>query len=229
MMHPPISPQSQDRSHLLTQEILPWIVNGRASEEQRANAQRHLDECADCRTELALQERIHAAMQIQSQQATPDVDAGLKALMQRIELDALCDQPAPRATPAAAPRRRFGRATYALAAIALLQTAALALVGHRMAVEQDASPYQTLSSPSQAVAAHDALARSTIRVVPDGQTTLADWNAALTTLGLQVVSGPNAMGAYAVMASPGTSGEQVVERLRATPGMRLVEPMGSAP
>ncbi len=226
---PPVSAHGpdQDRSHLLTQELLPWIVNGTATDEQRAAAAGHLAACADCQAELALQERIQAGLQLQAATALPDAEEGLQRLMQRIDLDALCDQPAPQAPQAAPQPRRHGWSTYALAAVAVLQTAALALIGWRTA-DQEPAQYRMFSSP-QATAGTGGAAQGTIRAVPDDRLTLAAWNAALAGSGLQVVAGPNAMGAYMLAPLPGTSGAQALAQLRAMPGMRLVEPAGDAP
>ncbi|AVS70891.1 hypothetical protein C8247_10930 [Paracidovorax avenae] len=226
---PPVSAHGpdQDRSHLLTQELLPWIVNGTATEEQRAAVAGHLAACADCQAELALQERIQAGLQLQPASHTPDTEEGLHRLMQRIDLDALCDQPAPQASQPAPQPRRHGWSTYALAAVAVLQTVALALVGWRTA-DQDPAQYRVFSSP-QATAGTGGEAQGTIRAVPDDRLTLAAWNAALAGSGLQVVAGPNAMGAYMLAPLPGTSGTQALAQLRAMPGMRLVEPAGDAP
>lgn len=226
---PPVSAHGpdQDRSHLLTQELLPWIVNGTATEEQRAAVAGHLAACVDCQAELALQERIQAGLQLQPATHIPDTEEGLHRLMQRIDLDALCDQPAPQASQPAPQPRRHGWSTYALAAVAVLQTAALALVGWRTA-DQDAAQYRMFSSP-QATAGTGGEAQGTIRAVPDDRLTLAAWNAALAGSGLQVVAGPNAMGAYMLAPLPGTSGTQALAQLRTMPGMRLVEPAGDAP
>ncbi len=218
-------PPNQDRTHLLTQEALPWIVNGRASDAQRAEVEKHLTQCADCREELQMQQQVQAAMALPSPRA-PDEQAGLDKLLERIELDALCDQPLPRPTVHA--RRRVGRVTYALATFAILQAVALAFMGHRLS-EQDPSAFQTLSSPpapgTAAVGQPGA-----IRVVPDGRITLADWKALLDSLNLQVVSGPNAMGAYAVSAKDARhSNAQALQRLRSTPGMQMVESIGDPP
>ncbi|MDA8521120.1 anti-sigma factor family protein [Acidovorax sp. NCPPB 4044] len=220
-------PQDQDRSHLLAQELLPWIVNGSATEEQRASVAQHLAQCADCQAELMLQEHIHAAMPLQPAGALPDVDAGLQRLMERIETDAMCDQPVPRAAAPAPRHRRFGRATYAIAAFALLQTVALTLVGLRLAAEEE--PQYRMFSNAPADTAPAATPSATIRVVPDDRITLASWNAALAGAGLQVVGGPNTIGAYTLAPVPGTSGERALEQLRATAGMRLVETIGTTP
>ncbi|BFO55932.1 MULTISPECIES: hypothetical protein [Comamonadaceae] len=216
----------QDRSHLLTQELLPWIVNGTATDEQRAAAAGHLAACADCQAELALQERIQAGLRLQPAIALPDTEEGLQRLMQRIDMDALCDQPVPQAPQPAPQQRRHGWPTYALAAVAVLQTVALALIGWRTA-DQEPAQYRMFSSPQAPAGTGEA--QGTIRAVPDEQLTLAAWNAALAGSGLQVVAGPSAMGAYTLAPLPGTSGTQALAQLRATSGMRLVEPAGDAP
>ncbi|GKT21213.1 zf-HC2 domain-containing protein [Acidovorax sp. SUPP3334] len=218
--------QRQDRSHVLTQETLPWIVNGSASEQQRADVEKHLAQCAECRTELQMQQKVQTAMTLPPVNM-PDEQAGLHKLLERIEMGALLDQPLPKPTPVQ--RRPAGRLTYALATFAVLQAVALAFMGHRLA-DEEPSTFQTLSTPPAIVRAADAGMPNAIRVVPDGRITLADWKTLLQSLDLQVVSGPNAMGAYAVSTrDAGRANAQALERLRSTPGMQMVEPIGGTP
>jgi hypothetical protein len=68
-------------------------------------------------------------------------------------------------------------------------------------------------------------------VVPDASMTLADWNALLHSLNLQVVGGPNDVGAYTVVPSgtPAPSAAPTLQKLRATRGIRLAEPVASVP
>jgi len=215
----------QDRSHVLTQETLPWIVNGSASDQQRADVEKHLVQCAECRTELQMQQQVQSAMALPPVNM-PDDQTGLNKLLDRIEMGALLDQPLPK--PATVERRPAGRLTYALATFAVLQAVALAFMGHRLA-DEEPSTFQTLSTLPAARAA-DAGTPNAIRVVPDGRITLADWKALLQSLDLQVVSGPNAMGAYAVSTKDaGRANAQALERLRSTPGMQMVEPIEGAP
>jgi hypothetical protein len=59
---------------------------------------------------------------------------------------------------------------------------------------------------------------------------LADWDALLHAIGLQVVGGPNDVGAYTVVPQDSTSTEQhVLQQLRAAHGIRLAEPVTSTP
>jgi hypothetical protein len=59
---------------------------------------------------------------------------------------------------------------------------------------------------------------------------LADWNSLLHTLHLQVVNGPNDVGAYTLVAS-GSSAmpRDTLQKLRTTHGIRLAEPVASVP
>jgi anti-sigma factor RsiW len=42
-------------AHARTWALIPWLVNGRADPAQRAAAEAHLAQCADCRAELQAQ------------------------------------------------------------------------------------------------------------------------------------------------------------------------------
>jgi hypothetical protein len=69
-----------------------------------------------------------------------------------------------------------------------------------------------------------------IRMVPEPAMALADWDALLHENGLRVVAGPNAVGAYTLVASSGLAGrEALLQRLRAHRGVRLAEPVAGTP
>ncbi len=218
-------PQDQDLSHLLTQQTLPWIVNGSASEAQRTSVAQHLLGCAACRAELEHQYLVRDALS-QPPTHAPAVEPGLERLFKRLDLDAQFEQPAPTLAATPAPSRGGRtRTSYALAACVALQALALAaLLPHWFA--QDATDFKTLSQAPGT----DAAPKAQIRVVPDGRFTLAEWNTLLDELGLQVSGGPNSAGAYALsFVDTRRSTAQTVARLRSTPGMRLVEPIGNSP
>ena len=218
-------PQDQDLSHLLTQQTLPWIVNGSASEAQRTSVAQHLLGCAACRAELEHQYLVRDALS-QPVPHAPAVEPGLERLFKRLDLDAQFEQPAPTiAAPVAPVRRGATRTSYALAACVALQALALAALLPQW-LAQDATGFQTLSQRPGT----DAEPGAQIRVVPDERLTLAEWNTLLDKLGLQVSSGPNSAGAYALASVDARrSSAQTIERLRSTPGMRLVEPIGNSP
>jgi len=226
MKYPRPDPQDQDLSHLLTQQTLPWIVNGSASEAQRASVAEHLQSCAACRAELEHERRVRDALSLPVAPA-PAVEPGLERLFKRLDLADQCEQPPLTSATRSAPAQRSAtRVAYALAACVALQAVALTvLLSQHFA--QDASPFQALSQ--RPVTGTDASVQL-IRVVPDGRLTLGEWNALLSSLGLQVSSGPNSAGAYAVAPIDARhSTAQIVERLRGTPAMQMVEPIGTTP
>ena len=212
--------------HLRAWEALPWIANGRATPEQAAMVADHVAHCPDCRAELDWQQRLQAAMSTGAVPGEEDsaVEAGLQRLMARL------DDPGER-QPLPGPARGGNRLTWALAAAVVVQAVGLGVLGLQLGSFGGADPraagdYRTLSEPAPASPV------ATLRVVPDASMTLSTWHATLDRQGLQVVGGPNAVGAYALAPAPAGAARPVAEvlaRLRATPGIRLAEPIGVAP
>jgi len=227
MNHDDHSEHSDPRpEHLRAWEALPWVVNGRATTEQARWVAEHVAQCEDCRAELAWQQRLHDALAAApaDQPADPAVDAGLQRLLARLD-DAVEDQPSPAAGITAAPSRSQ-RLIWALAAAVVVQAVGLGVMSWQLG-GASSEGYRTLSeSPGPTAAA------ATLRVLPDTTMTLAQWQALLQALGLQVVNGPNAGGAYALAPISGTAAlprDSVLARLRASPGIRLAEPIGPTP
>src|SRR5215471_21193246 len=67
-------------THRQTFDTIPWLVNGRVSDDERRALDAHLRECAECRSELASQERLHAAMK----DSGPRVDYAPGASLQKL-------------------------------------------------------------------------------------------------------------------------------------------------
>ncbi|HEV8689699.1 MAG TPA: hypothetical protein VGQ91_05340 [Ideonella sp.] len=217
--------------HLPVWEAIPWVVNGRATPSQASLVAGHVAQCEDCRAELDLQRQLQAALEASPvpDGASPEpqaegaeeaeVEAGLQRLLAR--LDDAPEQPQPRYA-SATPGRRL---TLALAAAVVVQAVGLGVLGLRLVPADPAAPpavYGTLSESTPP-------AHATLRVLPEATMTLAEWQAMLQALGLQVVQGPNAAGAYALAPAPGTAPRapaEAVARLRATPGIRLAEQIG---
>jgi hypothetical protein len=211
--------------HAETWALIPWLVNGRADAAQRARAEHHLAHCADCRAEQQAQQQLQRALSEEPPAPGADLDAerGLQRLLGR--LDPWPVEPegfaAAAAPAAAAPRPRAGRLPMALAAAVLLQAIVLVVLGLQLR-DTDDPAYRTLSQAP-------ALAAGTARwrVVPDAALPMAQWQALLQDLGLRVVDGPNAVGAYALAprAAAASTGDAaaVLARLRAAPGVRLAE------
>jgi hypothetical protein len=239
-------------AHARVWALIPWLVNGRADAADRAVAEQHLLRCAECRAELAAQQRLRQGVQDHLPAAAAGLDAerGLQRLLGRLDqlpLEQDGADPA-RATPGARPRvaeagvsglpaqaaaaapRRAGRLHAALAAAVVAQAVGLALLSLQL-MRSDDAPYRTLSQPTAAAAAPAAY-----RVAPDPALPMQQWQALLDDTQLRVVDGPNAAGAYALApraaasaAASDAASAAVLARLRADPGVRLAEALGPAP
>lgn len=195
-------------------ESMPWVLQGSATPLQDEWLNRHLARCAACRAEFAQQARLRLATSLPPD-VPVDADAGLAHLLARIDA---ADPQRPRARP----RSRWLVRT--LAAAVLIQVVGIAALGTALWLTNTGAPYRTLSRPAAPVAP------GSIRVVPAASMTLSDWDALLHTLHLRVVDGPNSVGAYTVVPTDAaTTTQQSVQRLRASRGIVLAEPIAGPP
>ncbi|MBB4132661.1 MULTISPECIES: zf-HC2 domain-containing protein [unclassified Xanthomonas] len=197
-------------------ELMPAVLLDSASEEESAWLIAHVAKCASCSAEFAQQNRLRQALALPSA-VKLDANAGLLRLLGR--LDTPEQQTAPAPVPAAP---RSGSWTVrALAAAALVQAIGLGVMGVKLASPAPSHDYHTLSSATAWPVPNGA-----IRVVPDAKMTVADWDSLLHVQQLQVVGGPNEMGAYTVVPvapQPPAQPQQTVQQLRANPRIRLAE------
>jgi hypothetical protein len=195
-------------------EAMPWVLQGSAPREQGEALMSHLVHCEACRAEFARQSRLQLALSLPSD-IPLDANVGLKRLLGRL------DAPAPQETPA---RAKTGWLTRALVAAVLVQALGIGALGMKLWSEGNLPRYRTLSeSPAPVIP-------GAIHVVPDAGMKLADWDALLHALGLQVVGGPNDVGAYTVVPrDPGATEQHVLQQLRAAHGIRLAEPVTTTP
>ncbi|UXA49417.1 zf-HC2 domain-containing protein [Xanthomonas prunicola] len=199
-------------------ELMPAVLLDSATEEENTWLIAHVAKCASCSAEFAQQNRLRQALALPSA-VKLDPNAGLQRLLGR--LDAPEQHTEPKRVPTA---RRSGSWTVrALAAAALVQAIGLGVMGVKLASPAPSHDYRTLSSATAL-----PMPQGAIRVVPDAKMTVADWDQLLHAQQLQVVGGPNDMGAYTVVpAAPQPPAQpqpqQTVQQLRATPGIRLAE------
>jgi anti-sigma factor RsiW len=202
-------------------EAMPWVIQGGASPTQGAWLNMHLAECQACREEFAQQERLRAALDMPCDLPI-DAEAGLARLLARID-----EADPQRVTP---PRRAFSSSWLArgLVAAVLIQAVGIGVLGIKLNSdrnEQAAAPaYRTLSQDTASAPA------GSLRVVPASTMKVADWNALLHENHLRVAGGPNDVGAYTLVPTEGAQATaQILESLRANPGIRLAEPISAAP
>jgi anti-sigma factor RsiW len=215
-----------ETEHRRAWEAIPWIVNGSATDGQRQWVDEHVQACDDCRAEFARQSELQAAIAQESAPVT-DAEGGLQRLFQRI--DHAADEAALAPAGVARPRERrsgFSGLVYGLTFAVVVEAVGISVLGVGLLSHTESAPgYRTLSDvPATG-------ARATIRIVPAAGMSLGDLQQLLQGLQLEVVAGPSESGAYAlapVMARASVDNKGLdaqIARLRAAPGMRLVEPI----
>jgi hypothetical protein len=208
-------PLDSGRDCVRAWDVMPWVLQDSASQEQGEWLKDHIAHCESCRAEFAQQSRLRLAMSLPSD-IPLDANVGLGRLLGRLD------------TPDSREWRLRARSgnwlTRALVAAVLIQALGIGALGVKLWSTGEIPLYRTLSQEPLPAAP------GSIRVVPDAGMTLADWNTLLRTLQLQVVGGPNDVGAYTVAPTSSTSTTQhVLQQLRTTRGIRLAEPVNSAP
>jgi len=197
-------------------EAMPWVLQDSAPQEQTEWLMSHLAECDGCRAEFEQQKRLRLAMSLPAD-VSIDPELGLRRLLARIDAPALVTAPA----------RAAGGSwlTRALVAAVLIQAVGLGTLGAKFWAEGTPPPaYRTLSQDAAPVPA------GAIHVVLDSGMKVSDWNTLLRSMQLQVIGGPNDVGAYTVMPAGGAAAtSKAVQRLRATHGVRLAEPVNANP
>src|SRR5581483_9880575 len=158
--------EAREISHRQAWGLIPWVVNGRASDEEGALVDAHVRECADCRAELAFQREVQQGM-LQAPQPGIDASAGLDRLWKRID----AGEPAPSAAPRSASVVRWLVAAVVVEAIGLATLSTGMLVG---------APYQTLTAPSPSTA------HASLRAVFAPQMPQSELQALLLHNGLQI-------------------------------------------
>jgi len=206
--------KNTDRDCARAWEAMPWVLQDSAPPEQGAWLNQHLAGCEACREEFAQQSRLRLALSLPTD-IPLDADAGLKRLMGRIDAEQ-----AEQAQPHARTGTWFTRA---LVAAVLVQALGIGVLGVKLWSEDAVQSYRTLSQPTV------ASMPGAIHVVPDATMKLADWNTLLHSLQLQVVGGPNDVGAYTVVPAHATGGNDVLQQLRTAHGIRLAEPATAGP
>lgn len=199
------------RRHADVWSLLPLLVNGRATPQQRAMAEAHLRTCPECRADLAREEALAAAFALPPE-GVPDAEDGLRRLMERLDRDDVAEQPVP--VPARPPRRW----ATALVVVGVLELALLGVLatGWRPAPE---GAYRTLARPEARPADGPRW-----RVVFDERLTLQDLQGLLQQQGLTVESGPSEAGVFTLVATrPPADADALAAAMRRLPQVRFAE------
>lgn len=201
--------------HQQTQALLPWYINGTLDTAESAMVEAHLAECADCRTELA----VERGLSRQVGGLAMDVEQGWTAMQQRLGAAA----PSAPALPAALVIPFWRRpAAIGWAITGQLAAAALALVVVAAVRQPPAQPvYQALGAPGIEQPGN-------LVVLFRPEIAERDMRKLLDDSQARVVQGPLASGAW-VLRVEDARRAAVVATLRASPRILLAEPVDQAP
>jgi hypothetical protein len=218
--------------HRQSWDLIPWVINGTASEPDRRVVEEHLQGCADCRAELEFQQRLQRAVAHAGSVAS-DTDASWARLHERLD----AEPEAPSASRPAARRPRLNERSWMpwVMAAMLVQGVGLGVLGTALwsrapagslTASAPSAPYRTLS------ASQPAVQPATVRVVFAPNMTLGELRAVLASARLQVVSGPSDADVWSLAPageSTRAATETAVRALRSSPAVRFAEPIGVAP
>ena len=225
--------ENEAQAHRQTWDLLPWIVNGTATADDRRRVETHLSECSDCRDEFALQSQLHAGINVETA-ASRSAQPALQRLLARIDTsegdapDTQVHWEDPRTFVGGT--RGSPRWVQALVAAVVVQAIGLSLLGALLlehtpsASNRSGAGYETLSS------APSVSSSASIRLVPSATLTIAALQALLAESDLRIVetSGNNAIFGVAAASARPIDVPAVIARLRADPGVKLAEPIAAA-
>jgi hypothetical protein len=198
--------------------LIPWCVNETLEEPERKRVDAHLDTCAICRDDLAVQRRICAEIDAQ-----PSLDympvASLKRLHAR--LDALQAG----AVPVQAPPEQLTRGATLRRGWMAASVAAVAVAVGLVGVDRWAQVNARLTQPSYRTVT-TLVPRpqgEVIRAVFAPTITLVELQSVLEEAQLRIVSGPTEAGVYSLASKSALTVRASLALLRQHPTVRFAE------
>jgi anti-sigma-K factor RskA len=196
----------------LIDALMPWYLNGTASDSNRAQVETHIAQCAACRRRLAkertLLEKFHDAGAAQA----PATDAAWR----RFETT-LGSPPANVDVPARwSSWVTRGVIIAQAAAVAALAIAVVSLLGERRRGEPQFHTVTTVSAPASG---------QLLRIAAAADISKEQMAQVALELGGTVLAGPSSQGVFTIQLDQVRMRDRAIQKLRATPGMLLVEPL----
>jgi anti-sigma-K factor RskA len=201
---------TQDQPHDEAEALLPWYATGQLDAADRTLVERHLESCARCQRQLAVERRLIDEFQT----LTPEVDSGWARLRARLE----------------PPRRRRDRSKWprafvdawrglnrpAITALAAAQLGFVVIAGS-LIVSLSRTPYQAMSAPPPPSSAN-------IIVMFQPNSSESDLRKLMDSSGATFVGGPTDADAY-LLHVPDSARPKALAELRADPHVTLAQPI----
>jgi anti-sigma factor RsiW len=197
--------------HEEVQELLPWLVTGTLSAEDRELAEAHLADCAECRAELETERKLASSI------ATLPVtaDSSWEAMEKRLNAEPRFQA----RQPSGLWRRRVPLGWAVLSPLAAAAAVAVLFI--------DVIPRQPANDQYRALGAAGASQAANIVVLFAPDTKEATMRSLLDAADARLVDGPTETGAY-LLRVEGTKREQALKRLRDNGAITLAEPIDGA-
>ena len=208
---------AQGACHDEVWDLIPWLVNGRASTAETAKAKSHMDHCVACTHEYAEQCRVFEGMQADDSIAFAS-EASFQKLAARLDAQA--------AEPRAAVVAHWVVA--AALVVALAGAAGGGWMLQRASGRGAAGAYLTLTS-APAAPTHG----TRLRVVFTSDLTMNELQRLLHSIDAHISDGPTEAGVFTLTLAGGQQSPAELARrlavLRADTSVRFAEPVAAAP
>jgi hypothetical protein len=202
--------------------LLPFLVNGRLSDEDREWVEFHVSQCEDCQRELQAQRPLAAEMRDAESPVIGSEQRAFNKLWTRIEA-AEGAVPGSNETPVVSARSAPSRTVRWLAAAAIVQAVGLGVLG-LVALQGRGEDFRTVTDVPAPVGGAAA-----VRLVFAPDTQIDSMAKVLGRYGLQIVSGPGQAGVFtaALPASTAATPASVAASLANDPHIRFAEPVAN--
>jgi len=219
--------------HQETRELLPWVVNGRATAAQSAAVHAHLAQCTECSGDYEAQLQLYRVMHEEGSVVFA-AESSFQKLLARVDAapEESANQPEPavsRTGPAAPSRLRTTRTVRYLAAAVVVQAVGLGfsawlLTEHNRQLE----PLYVTRTSGTPDYRHGPRARA----VFSPAVTVEALQKLLQNSGAHIIDGPTEAGVYTLGFAPAsvTTAAQLAARvrlLRGDPGVIFAEPLSA--
>jgi anti-sigma factor RsiW len=209
-------------THAEAWTLLPWLVNGRISDEDREWVESHVASCEECSREVQAQRAIAGQMREEPLPQTLSAQRSFGKLWTRIEASEGA-MPAADMASATAERRGPSRTVRWLAAAVVVQAVGLATLG-LAAWNGGKDEFRTVTSEAGVV-----ITRPAVRLVFDPAMSVGAMNDVLARHDLKIVEGPNGAGIYtaALMGKGSATPESVAEALSNDSRVQFAQPVAN--